>query len=133
MVKTTEPGTASKDPAYVKMDANPIAVEYYPPKKQQAQGYGKMQGGGGGYQQQASQQGGGSEQYAAQGGGAHGGDTYSESKSSIKFSSLGDKPEMYADMSGEMHNSSPTANGVNNALLAVASKHLALPKYQDKK
>ncbi|XP_075587598.1 uncharacterized protein LOC124499120 isoform X1 [Dermatophagoides farinae] len=30
VIKTTEPGTANSDPAYVKMNSNPISVDYYP-------------------------------------------------------------------------------------------------------
>lgn len=49
VIKTTEPGTAPKDPAYVKMNANPIQVAYYPPK--QAYGKGQQEG----YQQPQQQ------------------------------------------------------------------------------
>lgn len=30
VIKTTEPGTANNDPAYVKMNSNPIPLDYYP-------------------------------------------------------------------------------------------------------
>lgn len=103
MIKTTEPGTAPKDPSYVKMDANPIAVEYYPPSKKGGagsysasskpasySGEGELYadsgnaGGGGGHVG-----GGGGASAGASGGysvsGGNGGDQYLESKSSIKF------------------------------------------------
>lgn len=40
VIKTNEPGTAPKDPAYVKMHSNPIHVDYKPEYKNE-HGYGK--------------------------------------------------------------------------------------------
>lgn len=40
VVKTNEPGTAPKDPAYVKMNSNPIHIDYKPEYKSE-HGYGK--------------------------------------------------------------------------------------------
>ena len=48
MIKTSEPGTAPKDPAYIKMNSNPIQIDYKPQKgnvkqKEQQMKYQKQQ------------------------------------------------------------------------------------------
>ena len=95
MIKTTEPGTAPKDPSYVKMDANPIAVEYYPPSKKGGAGSysasskpASYSGEGELYAADSGNAGGGGASAGASGysvSGGNGGDQYLESKSSIKF------------------------------------------------
>ncbi|XP_017461764.1 PREDICTED: adult-specific rigid cuticular protein 15.7-like, partial [Rhagoletis zephyria] len=95
MIKTTEPGTAPKDPSYVKMDANPIAVEYYPPSKKGGAGSYSASSkpasysGEGELYADSGNAGGGSGASAGASGysvsGGNGGDQYLESKSSIKF------------------------------------------------
>ena len=121
VIKTNEPGTAPKDPAYVKMNAQPIQVDYYPQKQQN-------------YDKKASQ---GEYQQTSQGYGqqAQGGDQYGLTNNYAAGNTYKQTNTKYNEGAAYGGQAKPMEGNENEYASSSKTNAKAQPlaKYQDKK